>query len=277
MSESVSGGGVPGAGPLGGDSPVLYEVEGCVAHVTLDSPSNRNAISPALIDSLLGALRSAEENAQVRSVRLSHTGNTFCAGADLKATGTSVEAQRHMGEKMAQLLLAILEHPKPIVAVVDGHVRAGGMGIIAAADSVFAGPAATFGLSEVRIGVTPALVSAVVLPRMTQRSASRWFIGGETFSAHEALEVGFITEVCSESEGDKSASGVAGQLEQAFAKSALRAMAESKKLVNAPVVSKLVAERDALVELSCRMFMSEEARAGVQAFQKRQPVPWDVS
>lgn len=277
MSDSVSGGGAPSGGSLGENAPVLYEVEGCVAHVTLDSPSNRNAISPALVDSLLEALRAAEENAQVRSVRLSHTGNTFCAGADLKATGTSVEAQRHMGEKMAQLLLAMLEHPKPIVAVVDGHVRAGGMGIIAAADSVFAGPAATFGLSEVRIGVTPALVSAVVLPRMTQRGASRWFIGGETFSAHVALEAGFITEVCSESEGDKSASVVAGQLERAFAKSAPRAMAESKKLVNAPVVSKLAAERDALVDLSCRMFMSEEARAGVQAFQKRQLAPWDVS
>lgn len=258
-------------------APVGYREDGAVAHVTLDSPSNRNAISPALVDGLLDALRTASSHAEVRSIRLSHTGNTFCAGADLKATGTSVKAQRSMSFKMAELLQTMLEHPKPIVAVVNGHVRAGGMGIIAAADAVFAGPDATFGLSEVRIGVTPALVSAVIVPRMTQRSASRWFIAGETHSTHEAAEAGLITQACSEPVGENSASGAASQLERAFAKSAPRAMAESKRLVNIDVVKKLVKECDTLVDLSCRMFMSEEARAGVQAFQQRQQAPWDRS
>lgn len=251
--------------------PVLYSVRGATAVITLDSPYNRNAISPGLVEGLRAGLRAAESDPDVRSVRLEHTGPAFCAGADLRAVGTSPEAQRDSTAAVADLLEAMLVHPKPIVAVITGHVRAGGMGLAACADAVFAGPRATFGLSEVRIGVAPALVSAVVMPRLLPRAGSRWLLGGEAVPSDDAAAAGFITESC------EDPSAAADQLEAAFAASAPGAMAEMRKLVNAEALNRLREQRQDLLDLSVRLFMSAEAAAGLRAFNRKQPPPWQTA
>lgn len=251
------------------ENPVVYSVENGVAKCILESPENRNAITPTMLEALLKCLSRAGSDTSVRSVRLEHSGTTFCAGADLKAVGTSVEAQEALGQSMADLLLAILEHPKPIVAAIHGHVRAGGMGIVASCDCVVAGSNATFGLSEVRVGVAPALVSAVVLPRLRQRDASRWFLTGEIMSATEALAAGFITAVAHEGLNDEVT-----LLEAAFRQCAPGALSESKRLVNADVRSRLLERREDLIQLSGRLFVSDEAKLGVVAFQAKTAPPW---
>ena len=138
---------------------VHYSVEGSVARLTLDSPDNRNALSTALVNQLHQGLTDAAEEAGVRAVVLDHTGGTFCAGADLTqaASGGPAVDPGHLAvdraRELTQLLRRILKLPMPVIAAVDGHVRAGGLGLVGACDIAVAGPASTFALTEARIGV----------------------------------------------------------------------------------------------------------------------------
>ena len=174
---------------------VDYAVDGPVARLTLNSPHNRNAMSSALIRQLQEGLRRAAGDPAVRTVVLGHAGNTFCAGADLSETagadpGTAM-ATRTL--EMIALLRAIVECPLPVIAAVDGHVRAGGMGLVGACDIAIAGPRSTFALTEVRIGVAPAMISLTLLPKLTPRAAARYYLTGETFNADRAAEIGLVT------------------------------------------------------------------------------------
>src|SRR2546421_8924897 len=164
-----------------------------VATLTLDSPANRNALSAALIDQLLDALAQAVADPAVRVVLLTHTGPVFCSGADLAET----EAARASGElpaaRMGELMGAVWDCPKPVVARVGGPARAGGLGLVAAADIAVCPTEATFAFSEVRVGVVPAIISATVLPRITGRAAAELFLTGEAFDGTRAAQVGLVT------------------------------------------------------------------------------------
>ncbi|HOW95518.1 MAG TPA: enoyl-CoA hydratase-related protein, partial [Mycolicibacterium fallax] len=134
------------------DRLVAYRVEGRAARITLDSPHNRNALSTRLVQQLHDGLREATADPRVRVVVLDHTGGTFCAGADLAEAsgGTPEEIATGRAQEMTTLLRALLECPRPVIGVIDGHVRAGGMGLVGACDLVLAGPKSTFGLTEAR-------------------------------------------------------------------------------------------------------------------------------
>ena len=157
------------------DRLVDYAVEAHVARLTLNSPHNRNALSATLVNQLHQGLRDADADPVVRAVVLGHTGNTFCAGADLSegsaTTGADpAEMAAERAREMAALLRAIVESPLPVIVVVDGHVRAGGMGLVGACDIAVAGPRSTFALTEARIGVAPAIISLTLLPKMSARA-----------------------------------------------------------------------------------------------------------
>ncbi|MDX3644127.1 enoyl-CoA hydratase-related protein, partial [Streptomyces sp. MB09-02B] len=128
-----------------------------ITTLTLDSPANRNALSARLVRDLSNALTRCGEDDDVRAVVLTHTGNTFCAGADLRDPPDP--------KAMVTLLRQILELPRPVVARVTGQVRAGGLGLLGACDIAAAGPDAGFALTEVRIGVAPAVISLTLRPR----------------------------------------------------------------------------------------------------------------
>src|SRR5688500_19869491 len=147
------------------DSVLQVDVSRGVATLTLDSPANRNALSRAMRSSLEGSLTEALADDAVRVVVLDHTGRVFCSGMDLsEAAGGGVQDQGV--REFPDLLELIWSSPKPVVAVVRGPARAGGVGLLAACDIVVAGSSATFAFSEVRLGLVPAVISAVVLPRM---------------------------------------------------------------------------------------------------------------
>src|ERR1700753_2279387 len=169
---------------------------GPFARLMLNSPHNRNALSTALVGQLHEGLRDAAADPAVRVVVLGHTGNTFCAGADLSEGSSSsdpTEATAQRSREMAALLRAIVEAPLPVIVAVDGHVRAGGMGLVAAADIAVAGPKSTFALTEARIGVAPAIISLTLLPKLSARAAARYYLTGETFDAATAASIGLIT------------------------------------------------------------------------------------
>lgn len=157
------------------DTLVQYEVEGRAARLTLDSPHNRNALSSGLVRQLREGLQRAAADQTVRAVVLTHTGNTFCAGADLSeaSEGSPQDIAKDRAGQLTALLRDILELPLPVIIAVNGHVRAGGFGLVGAADIAVAGPDSTFALTEARIGVAPSIISLTLLPRLTSRAAGR--------------------------------------------------------------------------------------------------------
>jgi enoyl-CoA hydratase len=240
---------------------VRYEVAEGSATVILDSPHNRNALSTGLVTELGAALAAAAADPSVRAVVLTHTGGTFCSGADLTAPGLAAAS-------LPELLRAILELPKPVIGRIDGHVRAGGMGLVGACDIVIAGPSSTFALTEARIGVAASIISLTVLPRLTSRAAGRYFLTGEKFGADEASRVGLVTIAAGDAASETAA--LLGQLRL----SSPQGLAESKALTTAAILAEFDRSSPRLAAESARLFGSEEAKEGMAAFLEKRPPRW---
>jgi enoyl-CoA hydratase len=247
---------------------VHYTVDGPVARLTLDSPHNRNALSTALVNQLRQGLCDASDDSSVRAVVLGHTGGTFCAGADLSeaSRGDAAETVTNNARQLTSVLRSILELPKPVIGAIDGHVRAGGLGLVGACDIVVAGRNSTFALTEARIGVAPSIISLTLLPKMTARAAGRYFVTGEKFGADVAAEIGLITTAADDVNAAVSA------LAAEIAKGSPQGLAASKSLTTAPMLEAFDEHAEALTKQSAELFVSEEAREGMMAFlQKRRP------
>src|SRR4051812_36265927 len=252
---------------------VHYSVEGPVARLTLDSPDNRNALSKALVSQLRQGLCDASDDSAVRAVVLGHTGGTFCAGADLSEAsgGDAAETVAHYARELTSVLRSILEMPKPVIGAIDGHVRAGGLGLIGACDMVVAGPSSTFALTEARIGVAPSIISLTLLPKMSARAAGRYFLTGEKFGPAEARDVGLVTVAAD------SAAGVPAAVDRLVAdvtKGSPQGLAASKALTTAALLASFDAHAEALATQSAALFVSEEAREGMMAFLEKRPPRW---
>ncbi|SCF72665.1 enoyl-CoA hydratase [Streptomyces sp. MnatMP-M27] len=236
-----------------------------IATLTLDSPHNRNALSARLVAELREALAAAGRDDRVRAVLLTHTGTTFCAGADLSeppsASGTS---------GLVALLRSIVELPKPVVARVTGHVRAGGLGLLGACDISAAGRGASFAFTEARLGLAPAVISIPLLPRLGRRAAARYYLTGERFDAAEAARIGLVTIADPEGDADEALAPVLDGLRRGSP----QGLAESKRLVTADVLGAFDRDGEPLAALSARLFASEEAREGMTAFLERREPVW---
>jgi methylglutaconyl-CoA hydratase len=236
-----------------------------VATLTLDSPANRNALSREMRGQLRAALTDALADDAVRVVVLDHTGRVFCSGMDLtEAAGGG--AQDQGVREFPELLELIWSAPKPVVAVVRGPARAGGIGLLAVCDVVVAGTSATFAFTEVRIGVVPAVISAVVLPRMLPHVAHRLMLTGQLFDADTAAGGGLVDLVVPDADVDGE---VRAQLVHLTA-GAPTALAETKRLLRAG--RRL--EVESLLELSARFFASEEGQEGIASFREKRAARW---
>jgi methylglutaconyl-CoA hydratase len=247
------------------DRVVRVEVSRGVATLTLDSPANRNALSRAMRTQLRTALTDALADDAVRVVVLDHTGRVFCSGMDLaEAAGGGVEDQGV--REFPELLQLIWSAPKPVVAVVRGPARAGGVGLLAACDVVVAGASSTFAFSEVRIGVVPAVISAVVLPRMVPHVAHRLMLTGQVFDADVAAAGGLVDLVVPDADVDGE---TRAQLVHLTA-GAPAALAETKRLLRAGTALEFAE----LLQLSARFFASEEGQEGIASFREKRPARW---
>jgi len=252
---------------------VRYAVDGNVARLTLDSPENRNALSTALVDQLHQGLTDATEDAGVRAVVLGHNGGTFCAGADLaQASGNDpADIAADRARELTRLLRRILELPIPVIAAIDGHVRAGGLGLVGACDLAVAGQSSTFALTEARIGVAPSIISLTLLPKMTSRAAGRYFLTGEKFGAAEAADIGLITVATDDV--DATVAGLTADI----GKASPQGLAASKALTTASVLAAFDRDAEKLTRQSAELFVSEEAREGMLAFLQKRPPSWTNS
>ena len=173
--------------------------------------------------------------------------------------------------EMTHVLRSILELPIPVIAAVDGHVRAGGLGLIGACDIVVAGPASTFALTEARIGVAPSIISLVLLPKLDPRAAGRYFITGEKFGADEAARIGLITVAATSAENVEA---TVAALAADAAKGSPQGLAASKGLTTAAILEGFDRRAEELTQQSARLFGSEEAREGMLAFLEKRPPRW---
>jgi enoyl-CoA hydratase len=243
-------------------------VDGGIATITLDSPHNRNALSRQLVAELSERLSSAGAAGDVRAVVLTHTGTTFCAGADLSEASTGAMTGTASG--LLAVLRLIVELPRPVIASIDGNVRAGGVGLLGACDIVVAGPRSTFAITEARLGLAAAVISVTVLPRIDARSAARYFLTGSTFDAAEAQRIGLVTLAVDD------AGAAVETLAADLRRASPQGLVESKLVANRGVREAIERYGDEMVELSARLFASEEAHEGMTAFLERRPPRWSA-
>jgi methylglutaconyl-CoA hydratase len=246
-----------------------YQRRGGAAWITLNSPENRNALSDDLVESLRGHVEKALADAAVRCIVLTGAGSAFCAGADLKAARL-VRPAPPGPSPFVQLLLSLCQSPKPVIAAVNGAAFAGGLGLVAAADIAIASDTVKFSFSEVRIGVIPAIISVVCVPRLGASNSGRLFMTGETFDAQDAVRYGLI-HLAVPSQALEAT--VTEQVEM-ITRNGPIAVAEAKQLVRQISGEPLDAAFAWTQAKSAAMFASAEAQEGMAAFREKRSPAW---
>jgi methylglutaconyl-CoA hydratase len=248
--------------------------QGPVLHIRLNRPEVRNAFNGTVVTELQQAFAAASTDPAARVVVLSGNGKSFSAGADLAWMQEQAELpqQRNQegAERMARMFLAIARCSKPVVARIHGHALGGGTGLTAAVDLAFCTEDCQFGLTEVKLGIVPAVISPFVMQKIGVGRARALFLTGERFSGAEAQRIGLVQRAVPEAELD-------GQVQKAvdeLLSAGPAAVASSKELIRAvgglsledaiPVTSKWIAELRA----------TPEAREGFAAFLGKRKPNW---
>jgi methylglutaconyl-CoA hydratase len=246
-----------------------YEVRARTAWITLDAPQSRNALSSELIAELGEHLRAAIADDAVRVIVLTGNGPAFCAGADLKSGGGAA-AGGAARNPFVDILELIWDGPKPVIAAVNGHAFGGGVGLVAAADIAIAVDTAKFAFSEVRVGVIPAMISVVVLPKLGIHQGMRLFLTGETFDAARALGYGLLHRVVPPDQLVQAVEQEAGLI----ALGGPHAVREAKQLVR--TIPRLSMEDGFAyaAEKIAGLFSSSEAAEGMAAFVGKRKPKW---
>jgi methylglutaconyl-CoA hydratase len=254
-------------------SPVKVETAGGVMTATLADVEHRNALGAALVTGLREALAAANADPAVRALVITNEGHVFCAGANLKerSADASDAAGRTGGAGAFEALLQEIQaSPTPVVARIAGHVVGGGNGLAAACDVSIAAEDAKFGFTEVRLGVAPAIISVVCLPKMRRGEALEAFLRGNRFPAARAAELGLVTRAVPRDALDEAVAEVLDDLRRGGP----QALAAAKRLVyEVPTLS--TAEAFAwTTKLSNELFKSEEAAEGMAAFLGKRDATW---
>lgn len=249
--------------------PVRLAVDGAVATITLDAPERKNSLSPELVDRLAHHLETAEADATVRVIVLTNSGNTFCAGADLKAAQPGAAAPA-AGRTFTDVFELMLDGTTPVVGRLAGHCTGGGVGLAAACDLSVMADDSLLGFTEVRIGVAPAIISVVCLPKLRAADAMELFLTGERIPAGRAAEVGLINRAVPREQLDATVDDLVAKI----ARGGPNAIAVSKSLVRRVPGMPRDEAFAWTSELSASLFRSDEAQAGIAAFRERSDPPW---
>jgi len=228
-----------------------------LASITLDSPGDRNALDTDLLIALAAAARELEHDGSVQTIVLTATGTTFCAGANLKQPPGA-----DFPDAMRSALVALRSVRTPVVCRLAGHVRAGGIGLVAASDVVIAADDVTLAFSEVRFALVPSLVAVVARRVMTPRAVEELVLSGRIFGAQEAQRNGLVTRAVPRAELDTAVEQVAVEFRQSNASAVGRAKTLLSDLARLDERSGLDLVRSSSVE----QFTSADARAAIAHF-----------
>lgn len=254
---------------------VLLECADGVATITLNRPDARNRLDGEAMAALLAHLHHTAKDTDVRVVVVTGTGSTFCAGADLAGAVSAEEGGFATGgtQALVDVLTAMLDHPKPIIGRIQGHVAGGGNGLVAACDIAVAAASARFAFSEVRLGLAPAIIATVCIPRMNPRDAAELLLTGERVNADRVRQAGLVTTVAE----DDALDSVVGSYVDSLLAGGPHALTETKDLLRRiPALSRDEAFTWT-AQMSARLFTSPEAREGMTAFLAKTPPPWAPS
>jgi methylglutaconyl-CoA hydratase len=243
-------------------SGLRVERDGHLLRVTLAKPERRNAFDAELIRELTEAFADIGE---VRAVVLGGEGESFCAGADIEwqrsAIDLSYEENVEDALRLYRMCEAIDTCPAPVVARVQGYALGGGSGLVACADIAIAAPDATFGFSEVKLGIIPAVISPFVLPKIGAH-ARRYFLTGERFDAETAHRIGLVDEVAADVEA--AVERLLGEL----LTSGPEAVREAKRLIRERPAGEETAR------IAARLRAGEEGQEGLRAFLDKRTPGW---
>lgn len=255
---------------MAGTEATLYEVKDGAAWITLNRPENRNALSAVLVNELYEHLQEANDDTEARCIVITGTDPAFCAGADLKSPpGQSIEGTKR-SVPYPDVLTTIQDSPKPVIAAVNGAAFAGGLGLVGSSDIVITAEDVQYSFSEVRIGVIPAVISVVCLPKLGVHHGMKLFVTGERFTGRQAVEMGFAHRAVPRAD---LVTAVNEEVDM-IRRGGPNAVVECKKLVQqVPSLSR--EEGFALTaDWSGRMFRSEEGAEGMAAFREKRDASW---
>jgi methylglutaconyl-CoA hydratase len=259
------------------DDLVLQEINGGVGRLTLNRPAVHNAFDDRLIGQLTAALLSLEADRRVRFVVLAAAGKSFSAGADLawmqRMAGYTERENLEDARALAGLMSTLDRLAKPTVALVQGAAFGGGVGLIACCDVAIASEAATFSLSEVKLGLIPAVISPYIVAAMGPGAARRFILTGERFSARRALHHGLVHEVVPADRLEETGRHVLDHLAQGGP----QAQADAKDLIlslaGKPTDRAMIEET---AERIAWIRVGEEAREGLAAFLEKRKPGWQA-
>ncbi|WP_229072142.1 enoyl-CoA hydratase-related protein [Actinoplanes sp. DH11] len=241
-----------------------------VRTLTLDNPASRNALSTAVLRGMLDDLAAAAADPACRVVVLTHNGPVFSSGVDLKETAAAPPGAKLPAEFLADVLAVLWEFPKPVVARIAGPARAGGLGLIGAADIAVCTRSATFAFTEVRLGVIPAVISSTVLPRLAPRAAAELYLTGDVFDGARAEQIGLVTAAVADDELDDAVAGFCASL----IRGGPLALAGTKQLLRRTRNESIRTELEDLAQRSAGYFKSAEGREGVAAVREKRDPSW---
>jgi methylglutaconyl-CoA hydratase len=248
---------------------ILYELRDGVARITLNRPDKRNALDGEVVAELKAAFHASASDDACRVVLLTGAGTDFCSGADLanleKTAQNSVLDNMADARSTADLFLMMRNHPRPVVAAVQGRALAGGCGIATACDIILASQSAQFGYPEVNIGFVPAMVMAILRLSVSEKAAFELVATGETVSAGRAYELVLVHRVFAD---EQFSAEVESYVAKLAAKSASAVMLSKRLLYNMDSMS-FEAALEAGVEINAIARQTEDCRRGVERFLKK--------
>ncbi len=251
------------------NSPVLFNIDGSVARITLNRPEKRNALNAAMVTDLTNALLRAPLEEAVRVIVITGAGQDFCSGADLEALRKISEASVSENVEDARSLMALFELmrqvPVPVVAAVRGRALAGGCGLASACDLVLAASSARFGYPEVKIGFVPAMVLAILKRNVSEKRAFELLTRGAEISAEEAKQVGLVNQVLS----DETFEDEVNSYVSVFEKVSKSAVALTKTLLYQTDGMAFSEALETGVDVNVIARMSEDCQKGIARFTKK--------
>ena len=254
---------------------VTTDLQAGVYTITLADPGNRNALSRQLTRELMAAMDRVDTDDEIRVVVLTNEGSVFCAGADLSERSDDdrpdpAGSDENENADPLGFFGRIRRSPKPWVGKINGHAVAGGLGLAAATDISVALETAKMGFSEVRIGVAPAIISVICLPKMRASEASEAFLRGNRFPATEAARLGLVNYAVPADEVDAKVDEIVADL----VLGGPRALAASKQLVNDVPTMPFDQGMAWASKLSGSLFESDEGQEGMKSYLEKRTPRW---
>lgn len=242
-----------------------------VMTITLDDQATRNALSPDLVRAVRDAIGVANADSGVRVIVLTNRGSVFCSGANMKhQSSEDGRSSGRVGGGFEELLFDMMKSPTPIVGRIAGHALGGGVGLAAACDISVADADAKFGFTEVRLGLSPAIISVVCLPKMRRGEATEAFLRGNRFNAAHAADLGLVNRAVSAGELDTAVTEIVSDV----LLGGPNGLAASKRLVHEVPRMETADALRWTAELSAQLFAADEGREGMAAFLEKRDPTW---